>query len=257
MDFFVLTSRTLPSSVTPLLSRIQSHPRAVAAALVVSALVPWVIGNYRAFIALGKGGLPSNPIGYSIAMIAKPFGKETTSTSCYDKDEDKSTWLQDPQSIPERRGERPRTGWHFLPHRQVDRLPSQEAKKKLDAIFAKRAKDNTHIVELAVSPHERMHDAMVVASSVVSPHKVADHALREIAHIHPEIDYSLHVTLSPQDCKLVIEHGWGERHPLSGTKALPKEYLLIYAPRDDEELEVVDRIIVATIGYMTGRRDVH
>ncbi|KIJ59876.1 hypothetical protein HYDPIDRAFT_117967 [Hydnomerulius pinastri MD-312] len=253
MDFSVLTSRALPSSVTPLLSRVQSHPRTVAAALVVSALVPWVIGNYRAFIALGKGATialsshsgkvvfhqtPSNPIGYSIAMIAKRLIKRQL-------------------NIPERRGERPRTGWHFLPHRQVDRLPSQEAKKKLNAIFAKRAKDNTHIVELAVSPHERMHDAMVIASSVASPHKAADHAPREIAHIHPEIDYSLHVTLSPQDCKLVIERGWGERHPLSGTKALPKEYLLIYSPRDDEELEVVDRIIVATIGYMTGRRDVH
>ncbi|KIJ66708.1 hypothetical protein HYDPIDRAFT_85168 [Hydnomerulius pinastri MD-312] len=255
MDFSALGA--VPSSVLPLLSRVQSHPRAVVTTILVTALVPWVIGNYRAWLALGKSGLPYNPIGYSIAMIAKPFGKETTSTSCYDEDEDKSTWLQNPQSIPERRGERPKIGWHPLPHRQVDRLPSQEAQKKLDAIFAKRAEDNPHLVEIGVSRLEGMHGAMNIAPSVPSPHKVADKALREIAHIHPEIDHSVHVTLSPQDCKLVIERGWGERHPLSGSRALHKEYLLIYAPRDDEELELVNRILGATIGYMTGRRDVH
>lgn len=53
----------------------------------------------------------------------------------------------------------------------------------------------------------------------------------------------------------VIERGWGERHPLSGTPVIPKEYLLIYAPRDQEELDVVERVFVASIGYMTGHRD--
>lgn len=38
----------------------------------------------------------------------------------------------------------------------------------------------------------------------------------------------------------VIEKGWGERHPLSGVvSVLPKEYLILYAPRDEEELQVV------------------
>jgi hypothetical protein len=53
----------------------------------------------------------------------------------------------------------------------------------------------------------------------------------------------------------VIERGWGERHPLSG-KILPSEYLLIYAPRDEEELGIVERIILAAIAYNTNTRDV-
>ncbi|KAH7919517.1 hypothetical protein BV22DRAFT_1050994 [Leucogyrophana mollusca] len=238
----------------------QRHPRAIATTVLLSVVTPqlthWFVNNYRSFLALGRAGIPSNIIGWSIAMMAKPFGRETLSTDMYDRDSNKDFWLDD-HSIPERRGDRPRTGWHFLPHRQTNRLPSQDVKERLKAIFGKHAAANPDLLEIAVSPHERMHEAMVIKSSRPSPHKVADHAMREVAHYHPEIDYSLHVTLSPQDCKLVIERGWGERHPLSGTVALPKEYLLVYAPRDDEELDVVERILVATIGYVAGSKEVN
>lgn len=54
----------------------------------------------------------------------------------------------------------------------------------------------------------------------------------------------------------MIERGWGERHPISGVIALPKEYLMIYAPMDDDEVEAVSRIIKASIAYMTNGREV-
>jgi hypothetical protein len=54
----------------------------------------------------------------------------------------------------------------------------------------------------------------------------------------------------------VIDQGRGERHPLSGSLLLVKEYLTIYTPRDDEELSMVEAITRASIGYMTGSRDV-
>jgi hypothetical protein len=53
----------------------------------------------------------------------------------------------------------------------------------------------------------------------------------------------------------VIDQKRGERHPMSGS-LLVKEYLTIYTPRDDEELRVVEAIVRASIGYMTGSRDV-
>jgi hypothetical protein len=43
---------------------------------------------------------------------------------------------------------------------------------------------------------------------------------------------------------------------MSGSLLLVKEYLTIYAPRDDEELRIVEAITRASIGYMTGSRDV-
>ena len=56
---------------------------------------------------------------------------------------------------------------------------------------------------------------------------------------------------------LVIEQGWGERHPLSGQIYLPKEYLFIYAPKTPEDVRVHAAIMRAAIRYMTGREDVH
>ncbi|SJK99819.1 uncharacterized protein ARMOST_03130 [Armillaria ostoyae] len=72
-------------------------------------------------------------------------------------------------------------------------------------------------------------------------------------------DHLLHVVLAPQDCKQVIEKGWCERHPFSSARrviSLPKEYLMIYGPRDDEELAIIGRILKAGVGYMTNNREV-
>lgn len=56
----------------------------------------------------------------------------------------------------------------------------------------------------------------------------------------------------------MIEKGWGERHPLSGARAIgiPKEYIGIYAPRDEEELAIVEKIVIAAVSYMTGQADI-
>lgn len=37
---------------------------------------------------------------------------------------------------------------------------------------------------------------------------------------------------------------------------IPNEYIWIYAPRDEEELAVVEKIVVAAISYMTGGKGV-
>lgn len=37
---------------------------------------------------------------------------------------------------------------------------------------------------------------------------------------------------------------------------IPSEYLLVYAPRNDAEIEIVLEIISAAVKFMTGREDV-
>ena len=66
----------------------------------------------------------------------------------------------------------------------------------------------------------------------------------EVYHYH-DSEGSAHATLAPADAKLVIDKGWGERHVLSGQlplaslrDAIPLTYIMIYAPRNKEELEV-------------------
>jgi phospholipase/carboxylesterase len=68
---------------------------------------------------------------------------------------------------------------------------------------------------------------------------------REFAHLHPQEDGSLHMTLPPDIAAQAYEKGWGEPHPYSGTP-------LIFGPRDDDELEVVWSLLQASYEYARG-----
>lgn len=64
------------------------------------------------------------------------------------------------------------------------------------------------------------------------------------------------MTLHPADAKIVLERGWGERHPLARggwcRRFVPKEFVLVYAPRSGEEVEVVMRIVKAGVWWVAG-----
>jgi len=71
----------------------------------------------------------------------------------------------------------------------------------------------------------------------------------EIGHIH-HFDGSMHIILSPSDTKEVIQKGWGELHGLAsaGTRAA-KTYMMIYSPRDENEVAITKQILDAAIKY--------
>lgn len=75
--------------------------------------------------------------------------------------------------------------------------------------------------------------------------RVLDH---EIAHAHPA-ENSLHVWLADGDARAVIEAGWGLRFPLTFVKS---GWTMVYAPRDEGELEVVEKIVRAGVEFITG-----
>ena len=70
---------------------------------------------------------------------------------------------------------------------------------------------------------------------------------REFAHIHPAYDGSLHVALSENDFKQVIDMRWGERHPLAGLHTIPETIAMVYAPRTEEEMDVVLMVVAASL----------
>jgi hypothetical protein len=69
---------------------------------------------------------------------------------------------------------------------------------------------------------------------------------REFAHLHPAHDGSLHLTLQPEIYQEVLAKGWGEPHPVSGT-------MLIWGPRNEEELDVIWSLVRASYEYATGQ----
>jgi len=93
-------------------------------------------------------------------------------------------------------------------------------------------------------------DGLYARSDVSTLNPIADDKVlqREIAHVHPA-DNSLHVWLSDPDARTVIESGWGQRFPLTFVKG---GWTMVYAPRNEQELEVVERIVKAGVGWVCG-----
>ena len=69
---------------------------------------------------------------------------------------------------------------------------------------------------------------------------------REFAHLHPPSDGSLHMTLPPEIVTEVVENGWAELHPLAGQFGLPGNIVMVYGPRDENELSVVTDLLQAS-----------
>lgn len=85
----------------------------------------------------------------------------------------------------------------------------------------------------------------------------------EIGHIHP--DLSIHLYLSPADARVVVEKGWAERHrlarqaPFLGRRNICNvagTYLMVYGPRDVDEMAVLATILRASVRFMTGEENV-
>lgn len=65
----------------------------------------------------------------------------------------------------------------------------------------------------------------------------------EWGHIHPHSDGSLHLNLPSNVAESFIEAGWAEFHTLVGKGYLPPIVVMVYGPRDEDELAVVKRAI--------------
>ncbi|MEA2245744.1 MAG: hypothetical protein QOH46_273 [Solirubrobacteraceae bacterium] len=66
---------------------------------------------------------------------------------------------------------------------------------------------------------------------------------REFAHLHPAPDYSLHAMLPPQLVAEAIEAGWAEPHPVARMGLIPATAVMLYAPRNHAELDVVEQLV--------------
>ncbi|GAC1627224.1 MAG: hypothetical protein NVS4B2_07260 [Chloroflexota bacterium] len=157
--------------------------------------------------------------------------------------------MSDAEPIPPRAGHRPRTT-PTNPHKQLDQQPAH------DVIRDRLAERLFHLPDVEERPSQvsvpgaralRLRDG-------VAP-RTADAFMveREFAHLHPGRDYSLHACLPPDLAAAAIEAGWAELHPVARLGLIPATTVMLYAPRDDRELEVIYRLVVASYRYAGGR----
>ena len=72
----------------------------------------------------------------------------------------------------------------------------------------------------------------------------------EFSHLHP--DGSLHLTLPRELGGEVVVQGWGEVHVDAGVRRGSPIFMMIYAPRDEDELEAVWRIFRMSYEFALG-----
>jgi phospholipase/carboxylesterase len=76
----------------------------------------------------------------------------------------------------------------------------------------------------------------------------------EFGHSHRPQDGSMHLRLPATTAERVIDQGWGVRHPLSAQLTGGDElmYLMVFGPRDEEELPVAWVIVQASYALARG-----
>ncbi len=212
--------------------------------LVVAATGIWALADYRAWRALGVGGLPPTWRGWATMTRLRLKMTDPLATGGFG-DRDGSDRLAD---LPVRAGDRPRIAPHPIPHRQLgDHAPSA-AKAALAAAFDAAVAASPEALAFRPSHFERHNPAITALDCCPGDHG-------EIAHIHPS-DGSMHMILSPTDAATVIARAWGERHGLAGIGfGLPPTYLMIYAPRTVDEVAAIATILDAAIGHAAQARN--
>ncbi|KAJ5081782.1 hypothetical protein NUU61_010046 [Penicillium alfredii] len=264
----------------PIPSPLHDHRTAIlasAAVLGTSLIFPAAYRDYQLFKSYGQGGIPNNLAGWLIVrLLMQPLGREMLSTDEYERrvaatagqgpGSEGYLLVSETQLASRSAAARPFVGPHVVPQRQMTQLPEQAIMEKLRGSFLAFGRRNEHLVKLSQSLAERHSDALFLADHL-RPTEITQRTRGEISHVHTGKDHSLHVILAPADCKKVIDAGWGQRHAFSGTAAMsilslgllpgiPWEYLLIYAPRTEAEIETVMQIVAASVKFATGREDV-
>lgn len=145
-------------------------------------------------------------------------------------------------SLPTRRGERPRTT-PTNPHTQLDQQPLDEG---IVEELARRLFALPGVVERPSGISVPGARALTVAPGEPLGPSEAFMIGREFAHLHPSPDHSLHAMLPTETARAAIEAGWAELHPVARMGLLPANAVMVYAPRDEAELGVVERLIQAS-----------
>ncbi len=152
-------------------------------------------------------------------------------------------------SIPPRTGPRPRTSTE-IPHSQLDQQPADRA--LTDAII-EEARTWPHVeeTESGISVEGARALALEAAAAPADP---GDRFMvgREFCHAHAQGDFSFHAVLPLELAEQAEQAGWAEPHFLVRTGQVPPTVVMIYAPTDEPEREVVCRLVRASYEYALG-----
>jgi len=135
--------------------------------------------------------------------------------------------------LPQRSGAKPTTT-DTNPHQQLDQNPPAQAYE-----LVKRKAFDFPLIE------RRPSIISVFGSEALWLTERPDHACaeafmagNEFAHVHPPSDGSMHMTLPLEQVSELITKGWGEPHPLVKDGRAPMTAVMVFGPRDIDEIDI-------------------
>ena len=147
--------------------------------------------------------------------------------------------------LPPRAGSRPRTSTE-IPHRQLDQQPGDS--RHVAAILAEALTwPSVQGQPSAISVEGAR--ALALGAGTADGPAEAFLAGREFCHVHAQGDFSLHATLPLPLAAAAERAGWAEPHFLVRTGQAPATVVMLYAPRDDLERDVVLRLVRASYEF--------
>jgi hypothetical protein len=148
-------------------------------------------------------------------------------------------------SLPLRSGVRPSTT-PTNPHTQLDQQP---AESRLTEELARRVFALPGVVEEPSGISVPGARALVLAQGEAAGPPEAFLIGREFAHLHPDPDRSLHAMLPTETVEEAVAAGWAEPHPAALRGLIPATAVMLYAPRDDAELDVIESLVRASHAF--------
>lgn len=147
-----------------------------------------------------------------------------------------------------RAGSRPRTT-SDIPHSQLDQQPTDG--RHVDAILAEAT---TWPSVVAGRSEISVDGARALTLDSIIPGGPAEAFMvgREFCHVHAQGDFSLHTTLPLPLAQAAERAGWAEPHFLVHTGRAPATVVMVYAPRDDSERDVVLQLVRASYEFALG-----
>jgi hypothetical protein len=149
-------------------------------------------------------------------------------------------------TLPKRVGVKPKTN-PVPPHLQYNQHSPREIYDSLaDWMFNAFPKSREHKTLISVPSSRAMWLDENIGNTPKDGFMPPPTTSREFAHLHK--DGSIHVCLPERDIEVVLVTKWGEPHPY---KKHGVNEILVYAPQNKEEMEVLKRVIVASYEYLT------
>ena len=153
-----------------------------------------------------------------------------------------------PLELPERPGPRPDTG-PAMPHQQLSENAPAELQEELWRRMGSLEGVRTGPSGVSLAETRALHLDPVLAAGPPEAFMVGT----EFAHLHGPDDGSLHMALPPEVVGEAVARGWAELHPLARAGRLPETLVMVYGPRNADELETVWWLVTSSYENARGR----